>query len=320
MTKKSNIKICEKKRKEIPIFFAADDNYIPFLAVSIKSMLENASTNYKYVIKILHTNISNDNMKKILKLNSKNVDIEFVDVTNLVNSLNHRLHTCIYYTQTTYFRLFIPNLYPQYKKVIYLDCDIVVRQDISKLYNTNIGNNLLGAATDQFVVYYEKVHNYIYEGLGFDKLQNYFNAGILIMNLKELRAQNFEEKFINLLEKYKFIVQDQDYLNIICKDKVFYIDPNWNAMPCNETLSLNNINLIHYNLIWKPWHADVLYSDEFWKYVNMTQFADEIKEIKDNYSKEKYDEDVSNFNNFMECIANEGKNPNNYYHKFIEKS
>ena len=316
MKKHKPIKII-KTKKEIPIFFASDDNYVPFLAVSIKSMLENASKNYKYVIKILHTNISSENIKKIKELQTDYSNIEFVNVSKSLDTLNDKLHTCIYYTQTTYYRLFIPTLYPQYNKALYLDCDIVVRGDISKLYNTKINNNLLGAISDQFVCYYTKVHDYIKNGLGFDKITNYFNAGILVMNLKQLRNFNFETKFAELLQKYKFIVQDQDYLNIICKDKIHYIDESWNTQPCQENIKLENINLIHYNLIWKPWHAEILHGEEFWKYSKLTNFSEEIKQIKDNYTNEMYQNDVSNFDMFMDKIVEEGLNPNNYYNKLI---
>lgn len=310
----------KKNLKEIPIFTATDDNYVPFVAVTLESMLANCSNEYNYSIKILTTNVSEENIKKIQKFNRDNVDIEFVDVRESLQELGLRLHTCIYYTQTTYYRLFIPTLYPQYDKVLYLDCDIVVNGDISKLYNTNIGNNLVGATSDQFVLCTPKVHSYVLDALGYSKLGNYFNAGVLIMNLKEMREQNFEDQFVNLLARYKFVVQDQDYLNIICKDKVYYFNGSWDKMPCGEYVDINKVNLIHYNLIWKPWHAEVPYSDEFWKYADKTEFADIIRNIRSNYTEEQYAQDVKNFDGFMDVIASEADNPNNYYKLFVKPS
>ena len=304
--------------KEIPIFMATDDNYMPFLAVSLESMLANCSNEYNYSIKILTTSVSEESVKKIQKYNRDNVDIEFVDVKASLEELGLRLHTCIYYTQTTYYRLFIPSLYPEYDKVLYLDCDIVVTGDISKLYNTNIGNNLVGATSDQFVLCTPKVHSYVTEALGFSKLSNYFNAGVLIMNLKEMREQGFEEQFVELLARYKFVVQDQDYLNIICKDKVYYVNGSWDKMPCGETVDVSKLNLIHYNLVWKPWHAEIAYSEEFWKYVDRTEYKDIIHNIRTNYTEEQYAQDVKNFDGFMDVIASEADNPNNYYNLFVK--
>lgn len=314
---KNNFK--DQTLKEIPIFTATDDNYVPFLAVTLESMLANCSNSYNYSIKVLNTGVSEENINKILKYNRDNVDIEFVDMKEVLDEVGLRLHTCIYYTQTTYYRLFISNLYPQYDKILYIDCDVVVRGDISKLYNTNIGDCLVGATTDEFVMNYPKVHKYVTEAIGLNRLPNYFNAGVLIMNLHQFREQNFEQQFVDLLAKYKFLVQDQDYLNVICKNQVRYINGSWDKMPCNDKTDISRINLIHYNLVWKPWHAEVPYGEEFWKYADKTEYAELIHSIRDNYTAEQYEQDIKNFEGFMDKIAADVNNPKNYYNLYVKQ-
>ena len=103
-----------KTTKEIPIFFAVDDGYSPFLAVAIQSLIDNASAEYTYLIKILNTDISEENKRKIGKYERENVDIEFVDLNYYIQKVKDKLYTRDYYSKTTYFRLFLPNLYPQY--------------------------------------------------------------------------------------------------------------------------------------------------------------------------------------------------------------
>ena len=98
-------------KKEIPVFTACDDNYIPFLAVTLQSMKDNASQNNDYILRILHSGVKAENVEKIMKYNTANFKIEFVDVREVLKDVMQRLHTCIYYTQSTYFRLFIANLY-----------------------------------------------------------------------------------------------------------------------------------------------------------------------------------------------------------------
>lgn len=307
------------KRKEIPVFFAVDDNYAPFLAVALQSMIDNASKNYNYIVKVLHTSVSEENIKKISKYNSDYVNIEFVDVKDSLEEFATRLHlTSKQYTQTTYFRMFIPSLYPQYKKALYLDSDIIVREDISKLYNTNIGNKLVGAVSDGFVASYEMLHEYIAHGLGLPAVANYFNAGILVLNLEQFRLQNFEGQFVELLAKYKFKVQDQDYLNIICKDKVCYLPAVWNQMPTGVMNSIDKVKIIHYNLVWKPWHAEVEYGEEFWKYSDKTEYKDLIRNIRDTYTAEMYAKDLQGFHAFMNVIEEDGVNPNNYYYTYVK--
>ena len=84
------------------------------------------------------------------------------------------------------------------------------------------------------------------------------------MNLDALRKYKFQEKFLYLLETLKFAVaQDQDYLNRICKGRVKILDGSWNTMPGGiQEENRNNINIIHYNLSYKPWHFDnIIWSD-----------------------------------------------------------
>ena len=104
--------------KEIPIFFASDDNYVPLLATAIKSLLSNASKNYTYKIYVLTTSISQDKREKIVKMATENSTIEFISLTAELDKLRHLFKLRDYYSQETYYRFFIPNLFPKYKKII----------------------------------------------------------------------------------------------------------------------------------------------------------------------------------------------------------
>ena len=190
-----------KFKEEIPIFFAVDDNYIPFLGVALKSLIENASNGYRYSIKVLYTNVSDVNKSRIINYQNENFSIEFVDLNKQVEKIRDKLYTRDYFSNTTYYRLLIPELYPEYNKVLYLDSDIVVLKDISKLYNTNINGKLLAAAPDDVIQTIEVFRNYAEKVVGVLDYRNYFNAGILVMNLKELRLFKFKEKFMLLRTK-----------------------------------------------------------------------------------------------------------------------
>ena len=280
----------KKELKEIPIFFAIDDQYIPFLAVALKSLIENANKDYKYLIKVLHTNVQEDHMKQIRKYENENVNIEFVDLNYYIERVQDKLYTRDYYTNTTYFRLFLPELYPQYDKVLYLDSDIIVLGDISELYNTDMGTNLVAAAPDDIIQYNKVFQDYAELVVGVAKYQNYFNAGVLLMNLDELRKFKFEEKFLYLLGTVKFsVAQDQDYLNRLCKGRVKLVSHDWDVMPyVNDETKPEDIKLIHYNFAYKPWHfEDVTYNEYFWKYAEQTDFYDEIIKIRDSYTEEE---------------------------------
>jgi len=278
-----------KISKEIPIFFAVDDGYCPFLAVAIQSLIDNSSAENTYLIKILHTDISDENKKKIAKYERENVDIEFVDLNYYIQKVKDKLYTRDYYSKTTYFRLFLPNLYPQYDKVLYLDSDIVILDDIAKLYNTDMGDNLVAAAPDDVIQFNEVFQVYVEKVVGVADYRRYFNAGILLMNLDEMRKFKFQEKFLYSLDRITFAVaQDQDYLNRLCKGRVKLIDRIWNRMPiADPKIKTENVKLVHYNLAFKPWHfEDILYKEFFWMYAQETEYFDTIQNIRDNFSEE----------------------------------
>ena len=273
----------------IPIFFAIDDVYTSFLAVALRSLLDNASKDYNYCIKILHTNVTEEHKNQIKKYECENVNIEFVDLNYYIEKVQKKLYTRDYYTNTTYFRLFLPELYPQYNKVLYLDSDIIVVGDISELYNTDMGTDLIAAAPDDIIQRNKVFQDYAELVVGVNDYRQYFNAGVLLMNLDELRKFKFQEKFLYLLEKFKYsVAQDQDYLNRLCKGRVTLISNSWDVMPyVNGEIEAKDIKLIHYNFAYKPWHfEDIAYKEYFWEYAKKTEFYDEIIKIKDSYTEE----------------------------------
>ena len=176
-------------KKDVNLFFTCDENYIPFLSVTLESIRANASKNFNYVIKILHTNtikfVTQELMLK--EYYHDNFELEFVDITNQVKPIFSSLHTRDYYSKSTYYRLFIPTLYPELDKALYLDSDIVVLGDISELYNVDLGENLLGAVHDQAVQNTPEFQEYVLNRIGVKNQEDYFNAGVLLMNLAKLR-------------------------------------------------------------------------------------------------------------------------------------
>ncbi len=286
--------------KGIPIFFAVDDGYIPFLAVTLQSLVDNSSSSNQYSIKILHTNVNEENKRKISKYQRENIDIEFVNLNCYVEKVKDKLFTRDYYTNTTYFRLFIPELYPQYEKALYLDSDTVVLADIAELYNTDIGENLVAAAQEGVIQNIKVYQDYVEKVVGVASYKRFFNAGVLLMNLNELRRFQFQEKILYLLSTVKYsVIQDEDYLNRMCKGRVKFVDSTWNKMPIDiDNVKIEDIKLIHFNYVYKPWHFDnVLYGEIFWEYAQKTEFINDIKFIKENYTEEKKNRDIESDKN-----------------------
>lgn len=300
--------------KEIPLIFAVDNNYAPYLGVAIKSILANASTKYFYSIYVLNTDLSEENREKISKYESENVRVEFVDVKEQLDLISGKLHLRDYYTNTTYYRFFIPSLFTQYSKALYLDADIIVLDDISKLFNEEIGENLAGAVQEEVMATVKVFGDYVEECLDVP-CEEYFNAGVLVMNLDKMREEKIEEGFVSLLRRYKFeVTQDQDYLNILCQNKTKIIQLGWNKTPIkNKKFNDKNLKLIHYKIAWKPWHYDgVLYGEHFWKYAKETEYYDEIIKEKENHDDAKKLIDQTAYENIVKLALKYTNDENNY--------
>ena len=130
------------------------------------------------------------------------------------------------------------------------------------------------------------------------------------MNLKELRAINFETKFFNALTSYKLrVAPDQDYLNVICKDRITYIPKIWNKMPFQDSnLNINDLKLIHYNLSYKPWHYDnIEYQDAFWKYTAQAGLTQTMKNMLIEFNDEQKQKDALSGKRLLELADSESK-------------
>lgn len=269
----------------VPIFFSVNDAYSPFLATAIHSIRENASPDFSYHIHILTDDISEENRRKLSALGAKDFGIEFHPLSRLLRSLpavEKLSQHCFgaFSSLTIYFRLFIPELFPQYDKGIYLDADLVVPGDISRLYREPLGRRLVGAVADYSIQKIAPFMQYIDEYVGVDH-KNYVNSGVLLLNMKRLREVDLSGRFLSWVEKYglETVAPDQDYLNALCWDGIHYLDPDWNAMPSECLSSMDNPQIIHFNLASKPWlNEQVPYDQVFWKYAAGTGYEAEIKD------------------------------------------
>ncbi len=275
------------RRKFIPIFFTIDEAYVPYLSVCIASLIDHISLKKDYKIHILYTELKKESIDNLKSLKTDNVEIDFFNMYEKIEPYKKKFSNKVKLTHfpiTIYLRLFIPSLFPEYDKGIYLDSDIVLNEDIAKMYKVNIKDNYIGGCVDTSVIttpfadYYE---NYV----GVSRF-NYINSGVLLMNMKKLREVKFDQKFIKTLLKYDFeaVEPDQAYINALCKDKIYYLDNKWDTMPILGKKGIKNPKLIHYNLFYKPWHYDIEYDKYFWKYAHKSIYKDFIVKEKNNYN------------------------------------
>lgn len=278
--------------REIPIFFTIDDSYAPFLAVALNSAIKNSDPQRNYKAIVLYQDLGADNISRLQSLQTENFKIELMPIRANMEALDDRMSNrlrCDYFTLTIYFRLFIPSMFPQYDKGIYIDSDVVLTDDIAKLFDIDIGENYIGACNDLSIADIPPLVAYTEKAVGVNA-KEYINSGVLLMNLKKMRDDDLEGHFLALLNKYHFdsIAPDQDYLNAMCNGKIYYLEEKWDTMPNDAKPMLTETSLIHYNLFSKPWCYDgIQYEEQFWNYAQDCGFIDEIREFKASYTEDK---------------------------------
>lgn len=286
----------------VPIVLAANDEFSPYLATMIQSIIDNSNSNNYYDIIILHKDIDEYNKNSIIKMSSefKNISIRFYNTSALIDDRNFFVDKHL--SVETYFRLLIQDILLDYEKILYLDCDMVVEDDVALLFNSDIEGCLLGAVKDiDYAGVYKESNerrNYTQNILKLNNPFNYFQAGVLVMNLKEFRKRFTVKELLDVATSYKWKHHDQDVLNHLCEGHVKFIDMSWNVVidwknnfssrmdiakcaPRNmyyEYLeSRKNPKIVHYAGYQKPWNEPRCdFSDEFWKYARRTHFYEEI--------------------------------------------
>lgn len=198
-------RIC--KLNNIPIVFSFDENFILPASIAIKSLLEHKSANTEYEIFVLYNGLDTKVKRKfeeIAKINWIDIDDNrFKDcpVSDIWNSL-------------VYYRLLIPELLPQYNKIIYSDVDVLFKSDLSEVFNQNIDDYYWAGIIAEKNTPETICHEYFPE----NKNEFIYMTGFMLINCKKMREDNIIEKIFDNIKifdkRLKFF--DLDLLNITC--------------------------------------------------------------------------------------------------------
>lgn len=274
--------------ESIVVVCAADDGYAMPLAVVIRSALENLRGDRIITFFIIDGGISKKNKQKILKVsNSKQCTIKWLQPPDaILDKLTISGHIKV----AAYYRIFIPDILPNnYSKAIYLDSDLIVQEDLGKLWDINIGENYLLAVQDLGIPYVSSTYGLKnYQELGIPAHYKYFNSGVLVLNLEKMRVESISTQIIQYLEENKEHIRwwDQDGLNAVLAGKWGELEPRWNQVPSFYiyswkdspfsqevfTNALKDPYIIHFASSNKPWNSIVAHpaNDLFFHYVDMT--------------------------------------------------
>jgi len=281
------------------IAFAINDKYTPYLAVTLKSLLLNSNDNNNYDILIFSKDISENN-KKILKImaDRKNVSIRFIDMKELFTQTMHL--TAGHITEETYFRLIMPDILNKYQKFLYLDADLIILDDVYKLYSMDMMGHPLAASEECLFsalinLCDKQEREYFLEKLGIENLDSYFQAGVLLFDVKQYVKNDLAKVLMERAKSFDYHMMDQDILNEEFNKSYIRFDVDWNYAPLQQHMidkhyeelmspvirskyqAVKNPKIIHYADRRKPW----LFPAEnmayiWWEYARKTPFYEEL--------------------------------------------
>lgn len=283
--------------RNIPIVLAADDNYVSFLAVTLQSIIDESSSDNNYDIIVLSDGISIINKKMLLKMVNKYnyIGLRFTEVRDYLNDYVFQF-TNTRISRATFLRLLIPSLFIEYEKLIYLDCDIVVKHDISDLFNTELEDNMFGAVRDTHVAlvwrFRSNIEKHLKENVKLINPIDYFNAGVLVINIKKVTELFDSNELLTLATSRKWLWEDQDVLNLIANGRVKFLDIKWNyfwvsdqplmtIMKCNLEYdsAMDMPYIIHYAGGTTPVsRSGEFFAEEFWQKARKTPFYEMLIE------------------------------------------
>jgi lipopolysaccharide biosynthesis glycosyltransferase len=280
----------------VPVIFASDDNYAPYLGVALQSLLEHSSKDYNYDIIIFDDSIREDYKYLLLKQVSynNNVSIRFYDVSNCFKEHNisdwyHKGHL----SQAMYARIFCPLILKNFSKIIYLDCDIIIRDGLENLYYIDMRDSLLCAALDKNPeLKRDDVRNYLINILELQNPKTYFNSGVLVMNISQMIKENIFQKCKEVASKNFKYWHDQNLLNAACQNRVTFLADKWNFF-ANENDNVANEtpltqSIIHYAGIKKWSDPNFKYADIFWEYARRSLFYEIIQNTLQDKNAQKH--------------------------------
>ena len=263
----------------IVIVVACDNHYMPLLAGLIKSIEVNHKTEEHIHFFILDDGITRKNKTRLTEsVSPKIFTIHWVPMDQVIPAGMSIPYDNSSYPLIIHMRMFIPYFIPkEYEKVIYMDVDMIVNDDISKLWNTDLKGFTIAAIIDVRIRQFGNSHAVEnYRELGFAPETKYFNTGLILMNTLQWRKDDLTPKIFQCIEENRKFANypDQYGLNVIFANNWLQIDTkwSWSAEEWNPDASL--IHFIWRKPIYKTYMFDKRYQDMFYQYLRLTKWVD----------------------------------------------
>ena len=242
------------EKNNIPIVLSSSAYYVPYMAVTIQSIIETSSPKNNYDFILIHKEISEYDQDTIrrLAMGKNNISIRFIEISNNYTTLNFNYRNDVAAAVESFYCVLLPEILKNYSKCICIDCDLVVLHDIAELYHVDVDKYMIAAVHDidgignMFADLKGKnpssiMHgraNYLIKTMGLKKIEDYFQSGVMLFNLDEWRNTYTTDEILNIACADWIQWGDQDTINILCKNRVKYLDMAWNVVVNHNNLQL----------------------------------------------------------------------------------
>ncbi|MGL5902890.1 MAG: glycosyltransferase family 8 protein [Cetobacterium sp.] len=275
--------------KNLVLIINEKGSYARHLGATLLSVLKNSKE--KWNIHIIYENLSEDSKAKISKIvDENNSKVNYIKIEKEILE-RFKVGEGTHLTSIVFARLFIPDFLKYESRAIYLDCDVIALKGLEKIYSIDLEEKSIGVILDGI-----KDQKSSLKRLKLDENRTYFNAGVMIMDLKKLRENN---KFLKTIEfclnpDRELQLNEQDALNIIFEDDYKELETIWNYTHGNSeenSFSINEIGVIHYTGDSKPWDCRNYspYKSIYWNYLNQTPwkgFKEENSSLNNIFKRE----------------------------------
>ncbi len=238
------------------ICLAFDEKYAEPACVLITSILWNSADSDSFSFFIFDGGITDRSKKKVERLKKiKDFRLKFINVSQDTFG-DFPTTPGTHFALVNYYRLLIPSVLPEIDKALYLDTDIIVEKSLAELYETDITDFFLGGVVS-------KTSENNKKRLGLPASSSYINSGVLLFNIKKWRNSDIENELFRFIRESNpelLLNMDQDAINSVLYDSIFYLDLKWNVEirtdighPRIDDDLLHEAHVIHYISSDKPW-------------------------------------------------------------------
>lgn len=284
----------------VPVAMCTNAKYAPYAAVFLQSLLDNISNDRNYYFILFETGLKTSD-KQLLYNQVKrfaNCEIDIVNVEAILEKLPFKQVEYTYISREGFIRVFFPYWFARYAKVIYLDCDMLAKADISELFDVELGNHML-AAVNCGTFINERLSQGMFSCrsgmfLLFDKWESYFTSSTLVFNTKEYTKRISYDDFMRsaIFFRYRYLQgQDQDLLNMLVRDNYLDLGYEWNYSWKREQLvgegyneQREHIKILHYDGRKKPWD-DTIDMEDNKLAIEYREYAKRVPLYQNRFSK-----------------------------------